>query len=106
LLAVSPARVRSLQTVREGRQLDLDTHIDPAKLLEFHDVMLGHVQDDERARRAWGESDSADRRRRREELRREWRAFYLHMSGLHARLSEENATKAAALLEEREASRA
>lgn len=47
----------------------------------------------------WKESERKHRERRREELREEWRAFYLHTSELHARLSEENATKAAALLE-------
>ncbi len=74
-------------------------NIDPGRLLEFHDVMLASVQDDERARRAWEESDSADRRRRREELRQEWRDFYLRLSELHASLSKENRAKAEALLE-------
>ena len=82
----------------ERRPVDLeDTHIDPGRLLDFHDVMLSQVQDDERVKRAWQESNAADRTRRREENRQEWRAFYLHMSTLHARLSEEHAAKASAL---------
>jgi hypothetical protein len=80
--------------------LDLDTHIDPAKLLQFHDAMLSHVQDDERVRRTWEESDSADRRCRREEHREAWYGYHYHMRALHATLSEEHAAKAEALLEE------
>ncbi len=53
----------------EGR-LDLDVNIDPGKLLQFHDAMLCRVQDDERARRSWERSESADLKRRREELAR------------------------------------
>ncbi len=75
-----------------------DTHnIDPAKLLDLHDVLLSQVQDDERAKRAWEESDAADRRRRRQELRQEWRAHHEHMRALHAALSEEHAAKASAI---------
>ncbi len=77
-----------------------EANIDPGKLLEFHDVMLSQAQDDQRARKAWEESNSADRKRRREENRAAWRDFYLHMSELHSRLSEEHATKAEALLVE------
>ena len=40
-------------------------NIDPAKFLQFLDVMLSHVQDDERARRGWEESDAADLKKRR-----------------------------------------
>ncbi len=75
-----------------------EANIDPGRLLEFHDVMLSRVQDDERSRRAWEESDSADRRRRREEHREAWRAHHEHMSGLHASLSEEHRQKAERLL--------
>ena len=44
--------------------MELELNIDPGRLLEFHDTLLCQVQDDERARRAWEESNSADRRRR------------------------------------------
>ena len=64
-----------------------DTHVDPGRPLEFHDVMLSRVQDDERSRRAWEESSAADRRRRREEHREAWLGFHEHMRELHAALA-------------------
>ncbi len=75
-----------------------EANIDPGKLLDFHDVMLSRAQDDERARKAWEETDTADRRRRREELRRAWVGFHRHMQELHASLSEAHRTKAESLL--------
>ncbi len=78
--------------------MDLDTHVSPDRLLEFHDVMLSRVQDDERARQAWEKSNADDARRRREELARAWRAHHEHMRALHAALSEEHAAKAERLL--------
>ena len=82
----------------ERRPVDpRDTNIDPQRLLDLHDVLLSQVQDDARARQAWEESNVADARRRREELRQEWRAHHEHMRALHASLSEEHAAKASAL---------
>lgn len=73
--------------------------IDPGRLLELHDAMLSHVQDDERARKAWEASNAEDARRRREEHREAWRAHHELMKELHASLSGEHAAKAQALLE-------
>jgi hypothetical protein len=67
--------------------LDLaDTHVSPGRLLDFHDAMLSHVQDDERVRRAWEESNSADRRCRRGELGRQWLEHHSCMQALHSDL--------------------
>ena len=74
-------------------------NIDPGRLLAFHDVMLSRMQDDERVRRSWEDSNTADLTRRRAELREEWRAHHEHMRALHAALSEEHAAKAEALVE-------
>ncbi len=84
---------------KEARPLDrLDVpNIDPGRLLDLHDAMLSHVQSDERARKAWQQSNSVDQQRRQAELREEWRVFYLRLSQLHRALSEENRSKAAAL---------
>ncbi len=78
--------------------MDIES-LDPAKLLEFHGLMISAASDDERVRHAWKESNSAHRRRRREGLREAWRAHHEHMSELHASLSAEHAAKAAALQE-------
>lgn len=83
--------------------MDLDTHIDPAKLSDFHDVLLSRVQDDERAQKAWEESNSADRLRRREERRRAWVEFHekqiRRIENTAAVLAERHRAKARALLE-------
>jgi hypothetical protein len=79
--------------------LDVDTHIDPSKLVDFHDTLLGLAQDDERSRRAWEESNSAQRRSRREENREEWLDYHRHMQAILLGLAAEHERKAAALME-------
>jgi hypothetical protein len=80
--------------------VDLETNLDPGKLLDFHDVMLSSVQDDERVRQLWEASQAADTRRRREGLRQEWLSFHERMRVLHEGLAAEHGARAEALLEE------
>src|SRR3982751_6767494 len=71
-------------TCAERRAVHLrEANIDPGRLLDFHDVMLSHAQDDERARKAWKASNAEDVRRRREELRLAWAEHHSCMQALH-----------------------
>jgi hypothetical protein len=80
--------------------VDLETNLDLGKLLDFHDVMLSSVQDDERVRRSWEASEAADAKCRREGLRWEWLGFHERMRILHEGLAQEHRARAEALLEE------
>lgn len=77
----------------EAAEAELDTFI----------VRHGRQNQAEREREEMYEASiRRDRERRREENQAAWYDFEMHMSELHASLSEEHRTKAQALLEEPE----
>ena len=53
-----PSDETVVRLIPERSLVDLETNLDPGKLLDFHDVMLSSVQDDERVRQLWEASQA------------------------------------------------
>ncbi len=69
-----------------------------AELNGLVEKRAGQAAEQERVEELWAQSVKRDRERRREENRRAWLSYHLHLAGNHAALCEEHRAKAAGLL--------
>ncbi len=105
LPTASPARVTSLQTVREERTNVLNDVVRGEKLEAELNAMiekraLKASGEQQFIEDAWAESARVHQRRTRERNRWEWIRFFERMAENHARMSEDYGRRASALLGE------